>query len=193
MKKEVKGIGIWQMGREFSLELCLCPSSPASEPTFQFSAIPMWETPFFFSFFFLFFLITFMESGFWVFVYGCRMAMPLNHQKQIMVFNNGTASVCDLTELQVHSYFFFTPTFVFIWFQDELNWIQCLQVRAILGIASQERNSSKSQWWSNPERLSLQMPNGNAGFSIKKSLQRFLQRRNTRRIRSMSPYHKPRT
>ncbi|XP_022941937.1 uncharacterized protein LOC111447151 [Cucurbita moschata] len=126
MKKEVKGIGIWQMGREFSLELCLCPSSPA---------IPM-------------------------------MAMPLNHQKQIMVFNNGTASVCDLTELQV---------------------------RAILGIASQERNSSKSQWWSNPERLSLQMPNGNAGFSIKKSLQRFLQRRNTRRIRSMYPYHKPRT
>ncbi|KAG7031101.1 Protein TIFY 5A, partial [Cucurbita argyrosperma subsp. argyrosperma] len=114
----------------------------------------------------LVFLITFMESGFWVFVYGCRMAMPLNHQKQIMVFNNGTASVCDLTELQV---------------------------RAILGIASQERNSSKSQWWSNPERLSLQMPNGNAGFSIKKSLQRFLQRRNTRRIRSMYPYHKPRT
>ncbi|XP_022136494.1 uncharacterized protein LOC111008192 [Momordica charantia] len=119
------------MGREFSLELGLWPSSSVSQPkTFQFSAIPM----------------------------------TVNHQQQIMVFYNGTFSFCDLTELQA---------------------------RAILRLASQEKNGNGR--WANPEWLSLQMPkngNGNAGFSIKKSLQRFLQRRKTRRIQSMSPYHK---
>lgn len=125
------------MGREFSLELGLWPSSSASEPTFQFSAIPMMTLPF-----------------------------TLSHQQQIMVFYNGTLSFCDLTELQA---------------------------RAILWVGSRERSSNGR--WRNPEWLSLQMPkcgngNGNGGFSIKKSLQRFLQRRKTRRIRSMSPYHK---
>ncbi|XP_022984285.1 uncharacterized protein LOC111482635 [Cucurbita maxima] len=133
------------MGREFSLELGLWPSSSVSETNFQFSAIPS------------------------------MMAMPftLNQQQQIMVFYNGTLSLCDFTELQA---------------------------RAILWVASRERSSNSR--WTNPEWLSLlQMPksgsgngngngNGNAGFPIKKSLQRFLQRRKARRIRSMSPYHK---
>ncbi|KAG6577084.1 Protein TIFY 5A, partial [Cucurbita argyrosperma subsp. argyrosperma] len=128
------------MGREFSLELGLWPSSSVSEPNFQFSAIPS------------------------------MMAMPftLNQQQQIMVFYNGTLSLCDFTELQA---------------------------RAILWVASRERRSNNSRW-TDPEWLSLlQMPksgngNGNASFPIKKSLQRFLQRRKARRIRSMSPYHK---
>ncbi|XP_038883556.1 uncharacterized protein LOC120074210 [Benincasa hispida] len=123
------------MGREFSLEPDLWPSSSASKPTFQFSAVPMVAMPF-----------------------------TLNHhQQQIMVFYNGTLSFCDLTELQA---------------------------RAILWVGSQVRSSNAR---SNPEWWSLQMPrngNGNAAFSIKKSLQRFLQRRKTRRMRSMSPYHK---
>ncbi|TYK16421.1 protein TIFY 5A-like [Cucumis melo var. makuwa] len=126
------------MGREFSLELGLWPS--ASEPTFQFSAIPMMALPF-----------------------------TLNHhqqQQQIMVFYNGALSLCDFTELQA---------------------------RAILWIGSQER--SRNVRCRNPEWLNMQMlksgnGNGNAGFSIKKSLQRFLQRRKMRRIRTMSPYHK---
>ncbi|CAH2062500.1 unnamed protein product [Thlaspi arvense] len=85
-------------------------------------------------------------------------------QQQLTIFYNGNISVCDVTELQA---------------------------RAIILLASKEMEERvKSPMGSEPSSPLIQSPlcSPNSGLSMKRSLQRFLQKRQNR-IQSTSPYH----
>ncbi|CAK9162324.1 unnamed protein product [Ilex paraguariensis] len=85
-------------------------------------------------------------------------------QQQLTIFYNGNISVCDVTELQA---------------------------RNIIWLASREmEEKSKTPSGSQPSSPLLQSPvySPATGLSMKKSLERFLQKRKYR-IQATSPYH----
>ncbi|KAK2965288.1 hypothetical protein RJ640_004157 [Escallonia rubra] len=84
-------------------------------------------------------------------------------QQQLTIFYNGRMSVCDVTELQA---------------------------RAIIMLASQEKEEkSKTPTGSKPSSPLIQSPlYSPTGLSMKRSLQRFLQKRK-HRTQATSPYH----
>ncbi|XWS18649.1 hypothetical protein CRYUN_Cryun32bG0062900 [Craigia yunnanensis] len=90
---------------------------------------------------------------------------PQNQQQQLTIFYSGRVCVCDVTELQA---------------------------RAILMLASREideriKTPTTGSELTSPT-LQSQLHSPSAGLSMKRSLQRFLQKRKSR-IQATSPYH----
>ncbi|KAA3489173.1 protein TIFY 5A [Gossypium australe] len=93
-----------------------------------------------------------------------RIESPETQQQQLTIFYNGRVCVSDVTELQA---------------------------KAILMLANRkrdERMKSPTGWEPVSPTLKSQVNSPNTALSMKRSLQRFLQKRKTR-IQATSPYH----
>ncbi|KAB2081780.1 hypothetical protein ERO13_A05G147700v2 [Gossypium hirsutum] len=93
-----------------------------------------------------------------------RIESPKTQQQQLTIFYNGRVCVSDVTELQA---------------------------KAILMLANRERDErmkSPTGWEPVSPTLKSQVKCPNTALSMKRSLQRFLQKRKTR-IQATSPYH----
>ncbi|KAF8391064.1 hypothetical protein HHK36_023364 [Tetracentron sinense] len=95
-------------------------------------------------------------------------------QQQLTIFHNGRVCVCDVTELQSNR------TVI-----TNLEFGYAMQARAILWVASGEMDERMSTPRSELISPSLQSPV--SSLSMKRSLQRFLQKRKIR-IQATSPY-----
>ncbi|KAB2065306.1 hypothetical protein E1A91_A09G084600v1 [Gossypium mustelinum] len=94
---------------------------------------------------------------------------PQNQQQQLTIFYNGRVCVCDITELQARA--------ILMRANQETD----ERIKTPTGSEPDSPTSSSS---TSPSRLC----SPNAGLSMKKSLQRFLQKRKNR-IQATSPYH----